>query len=172
MTTQQQFIINALTQEFERINSNQVKKTKFNLIDSDSLQEVTRRKDEWEELSKKDFQAWVKSANEETMRIINLLREDLPNYVVVEKYNESIGKYELPMLQIRHESVHPRAHHESVVNIEVIIEKEHRCDLYGNVAYFGKGFSYKPNYNNKYSTIEEAVNDPAFKEALRKRVIR
>lgn len=181
MTTQQQFIIESLQKEFERINAAQVTKTKFNLINSESLQEDTKRKKEWAELSKRDLETWDKAAHEEANRIIELLREDLPPYVIVEKYTPAIGKYEAAQFQIRHESVSFRAHHEELVSIEVYVSREYRRDEHGNAAEFGKAFRYVPypiqygsipNYKKGYKTIEEAVNDSQFKEALRKRVIR
>lgn len=180
MTTQQQNIIDSLVAEFERINTTNNRKA-FNLIDSNALQEDTNRKRTWKRLSEENLEVWKKAAHEETERIIALLLEDLPDYVEVEKYNERIGKYDAPQLQIRHEMVHCRAHCDDVVSIEVYVKKEHRQDEYGNAAEFGKCFRYIPhpmyygnipNYEKGYETIEEAVNDPNFKEALRKRVIR
>lgn len=180
MTKNQQQIIDALTMEFERINKS-IKGKGFNLIDAGALQQDTNRKRIWKQLSEENLKNWAKAAHEETERIIGLLREDLPDYVEIEKYNELIGKYDLPQLQIRHVTTHCRAHHESVVSIEIYVAKEHKEDEYGNAAEFGKCFRYVPspmhypsisNWEKGYKTIEEAVNDPQFKEALRKRVIR
>lgn len=177
MTTQQQQIINLLVAEFERINATNTRK-RFNLIDSAALQDDTNRKKLWEQLSEENLKTWENAANEETNRIIGLLREDLPSHVIVEKYNDKIGKYDLPKLQIRHETTHCRAHHESLVTIEVYVFKDYKQDEYGNSAKFGEEFLYK-TYPMKggasahgYKTIEDAVNDPYFKEALRNRVIR
>lgn len=183
MTTQQQNIIDSLVAEFERINTASAGRKAFNLIDTDALQDKTRLQREWKRLEEEDNATWKKSAEVETWRVMALLIEDLPDYVRVEKYNGLIGKYDLPQLQIRHESVHCRAHHEQVVGIEVIVRKQRKVDGHGNAGDFGSHFEYKPypmlqriangiDYVYAYKTIEEAVNDPFFKEALRTRVIR
>lgn len=181
MTTQQQNIIDSLKAEFERINMASTGRKAFNLIDTGALQDKTRLQREWKRLEEEDNATWKKAAEAETWRVMALLIEDLPDYVRVEKYGPSIGKYEASQFQIRHESVHCRAHHEQVVDIEVIVRKQKKVDEHGNAGYFGFELAYQPspmyksasaiNYESAYKTIEEAVNDPYFKEALRNRVI-
>ena len=181
MTTQQQNIIDSLKAEFERINTASTGRKAFNLIDTGALQDKTRLQREWKRLEEEDNATWKKAAEAETWRVMALLIEDLPDYVRVEKYNTSIGKYEASQFQIRHESVHHMAHHEELVTIEVIVRKQKKVDDHGNAGDFGSHFEYKPHpmlqrangidYLYAYKTIEEAVNDPYFKEALRNRVI-
>lgn len=186
MTTQQQSIIDSLAAEFERINAASVSKKGFNLIDIEPLQEKTRLQKEWKRLVDEDNATWEKAANAEVDRIVELLIQDLPEYVKVERYSSAIGTYYMPKLQIRHEKQHFNAHPDDVVTIAVIARKERRTDSHGNHGYFGFELVYAPSpmhksanskydiandYESAYKTIEEAVNDPYFKEALRARVI-
>jgi hypothetical protein len=180
MTKNQQQIIDALTMEFERINKSITGKG-FNLIDTSALQEKTRIEREWKQLVDEDNATWEKAANAEIDRIVELLLQDLPDWVEVERYSPEIGKYYMPKLQIRHERQHHNSHPSEVVTIEVIARKECREDGNGNSGYFGYELAYEPSpmyksasaitYKPYYKTIEEAVNDPHFKEALRTRVI-
>jgi len=173
MTTNQQQIIDALTMEFERINKSITGKKGFNLIDSGALQEQSDANREFDELSKHDLETWRRVAYAEMERIIELLVQDLPNYVKVDRFDERIGKYKSPSIQIRHESVSGNTHHENVVSLHVNIRKFRKSNEYGFCCDFGKELYYSCSENSmrEFKTIEEAVNDPHFKEALRKRVI-
>jgi hypothetical protein len=181
MTKQQQSIIDSLRAEFERINASSNTRKGFNLINVASLQEETRANKEWKQLSEEDQKAWRKTAFTEMWRIIYELEQDLPDYVQIEHYGQHISKHDMPCLQIRHESVSCYAHHESLVNIEVRAITERKANEYGLREEFGTHLEYIPypidtskhnTYGRGYSTIQEAVNDKCFQDALRKRVIR
>lgn len=173
MTTQQQDIIDALTAEFTRINKANASKKSFNLINVDALQEHTRANREFAELSKQDLATWELAAYAEMERIIELLIQDLPEHVMIDRYDEHIGKYRRPQIQIRHWSVSPRTHYENVVSIDVIVNRVSRRNEYGEHQYFGEGLQYMVcGTDCRFDTIEEAVSHKSFQDLLRKRVIR
>jgi hypothetical protein len=175
MTTQQQSIIDALTDEFTRINKASATKKSFNLINVDALQEHTKANKEFKELSKQDLETWQLAAYAEMERIIELLVEDLPGYVRVERYDERISKYKAPQIQLRHESVSPRAHCDDVVSIEVKVDKIVKSNEYDMRCDFGKRLIYLTSVTGgmaEFDTIEKAVSHEKFQEALRKRVLR
>lgn len=173
MTSQQQAIINALTEEFNRINSS-VKTKSYNLINSSALQEENNREREFAELSKKDASMWELAAYAEMERIIKLLEEDLPSHVVVERYDANIGKYKRPSIQLRHESVHPRADHSSAVSIHICVKSEYRTRVSGGKGEkFGVSLYYQTSaFSQDYATIEDLVSDDVFITTLRNKVIR
>lgn len=184
MTAQQQKIIDSLVTEFNRINATPEVKA-FNLINTKKLKSITESNSDWEKQAKLSMESWRETADCETYRIIGLLQKDLPDYVRVEKYNSDIGKYDLPKIQIRHKTTSPLSHFESLVTIEVVVKVHHDSNENGYSAEFSEGICYKVSptakrndyskghrYNDCYDTIEDAVNDASFQDALRKRVIR
>lgn len=173
MTTQQQQILDSLKAEFERINTANTGKG-FNLIDTGALQEQTEANREFAELSKRDLETWERVAYAEMERIIELLVQDLPDYVRVDRFDERISKYKSPSIQIRHESVGGNTHHENVVSLHVNVKKFSKSNEYNSRHDFGSHLYYtnsESGWNKEFKTIEEAVNEPHFKECLRKRVI-
>ena len=167
MTTQQQNIIDALTDEFTRINKASATKKSFNLINVDALQDKTRAQKEFKELSKQDLATWQLAAYAEMERIIELLVKDLPDHVRVERYDERIGKYKSPEIQIRHESVSPRAHCDDVVSIRVKIDFCRRYNEYEMGFDFGKRLLYTTSETgcmSEFDTIEKAVSHIKFQE--------
>jgi hypothetical protein len=175
MTTQQQNIIDALTNEFARINKANATKKSFNLINTDALQERTKASKEFAELSKQDLAAWELAAFDEMERIIQLLVDDLPYHVKVERYDGHIGKIKSPKIQLRHESVSPCAHCDDVVSIEINVDKVSRINEYGEYQYFGEKLRYTTSATGsriQFDTIEDAVGHVYFQDVLRKRVLR
>lgn len=175
MTTQQQSIIDALTTEFARINESNTTKKGFKLINADALQEHTKANRLFAELSEQDLATWKRAAYAEMERIIELLEQDLPSHVMVERFNTHIGKYDDSAIQLRHQSVSPKTHHENVVSIHVVVSKHRKSNDYGSNLDFGKGLQYttsQTGWNTPFDTIEEAVNHKYFQDALRQRVIR
>lgn len=173
MTTQQQQIMDSLKAEFERINTANTGKG-FNLIDTGALQEQTEANREFAELSKRDLETWERVAYAEMERIIELLVQDLPDYVRVDRFDTPIGKYKSPSIQIRHESVSGNTHHENVVSLHVNVKKFRKSNEYNSRHDFGSHLYYtnsESGWDKQFKTIEEAVNEPHFKECLRNRVI-
>ena len=178
MTESQNKIIETLIYEFARINEAKNNAKSFNLIDTSELSELNSKIVELKILSEKDLISWRALADNEITRIAKLLREDLPEYVVIEKYGENIGKINIPYLQIRHKSVNKLSHHENLVSIGIEIKKKYISSSTSTSEPFGEALRYKvsPCCGQKsdiqYKTIEEAMKDSQFLKALRERVIR
>jgi hypothetical protein len=175
MTPNQKSIVESLINEFNRINSTTSDSKPFNLINADVLSAENRANYIWEQSSKSELESWEAAANEEAWSIVEMLKQDLPN-AVVQKYGHGNDYYDLPSVLIKHPSV-IGSHHTEVVSIEVSVAKEYRSNEYGYAAQFGKRLTYRVSpsvkgYNESYETLEEAVKDSAFIDALRKRVIR
>jgi hypothetical protein len=175
MTTQQQLILDALTTEFARINESNKTTKGFNLINTDALQEHTKANRMFAELSKQDLAAWELAAYAEMERIIELLVQDLPDYVKVDRYDTHIGKYKSPSIQLRHESVSGNSHHESLVSLHINVSKRRKSNEYNASQDFGEGLYYtnsEAGWDKRFKTIEEAISNSYFQNALRNRVIR
>lgn len=182
LTNNQKEIIDSLIYEFGKMNENKQSKKGFNLIDIAPMQERNTKQAEWREMQRLDALAWEKLAEDECYRIIELLKEDMPN-ARIEKFGERNGKYELNEILIARQGTHMRLHHSEYVSIEVKVKTERRVDEYGQGYDFGVGFRYIPyptklddacNYEArkwKYNTLEEVFADTWFTDALRKRVL-
>ena len=171
MTTNQKQIIDALVNEFNRIESMHKPSTTFSLINTEVLNEKTNeiRQHELNEIA--DSEAWDKIANEEARRLVNLFKSDLPT-ASVQKYSSENGHYDLPSVLIRrNEST--STHHESSVNVGVTIVKHRGVeDSFGNRYNRGVKLNYSFNYGDeRFETIEELVANKDFLESIRKRVL-
>lgn len=171
MTTNQKQIIDALVNEFNRIESMHKPSTTFSLINADVLNEKTNeiRKYELNEIA--DSEAWNKIANEEAMRLVNLFKSDLPT-ASVQKYGRENGHYDAPSILIRrNEST--STHNESCVNVEVKTVKQRDVeDSFGNRYNRGVKLNYSFNYGDeRFETIEELVANKCFLESIRKKVL-
>lgn len=176
MTPNQKSIVESLINEFNRINSTTSDSKPFNLINADVLSAENRANYIWEQSSKSELESWKIAANEEAWRIVEMLKQDLPN-AVIEKYGHGNSYYDLPNVLIKHPSVDSNAHYTEWVSIDIHVETQSKSNEYGHRATFGKKLSYRvtpsvKGYNEPYETLEEAVKDSAFIDALRKRVIR
>jgi hypothetical protein len=76
LTKLQQSVINNLTQEFERINSATRTSNKFNLIDVDSLNQVSEEIKRNNAEAEADQNYWRIAAMQEAERIVKLLSND------------------------------------------------------------------------------------------------
>jgi hypothetical protein len=176
MTPNQKSIVDSLINEFNRINSTISESKPFKLINADVLSAENRANYIWEQSSKSELESWEAAANEEAWSIVEMLKQDLPN-AVVQKYGHGNDYYDLPEVLIKHPNV-IGSHPSEVVTIGVRVEKEYKANEYGHRAEFGKKLTYrvspsvKKGYSESYETLEEAVKDSAFIDALRKRVIR
>jgi hypothetical protein len=162
LTQLQQSVINNLTQEFIRINSTNKASNKFNLIDVASLNQVSEEIKRNEAEAVADNECWRIAAMQEADRIVALLSKDLP-MARVERYGESNGHYEMPDVLIAPNTLYgvKRMHHESYVNIGVVVRKEIQQQTHGCV--YKKGVSLQYHYHNTpnssmlYDTIEELL---------------
>jgi hypothetical protein len=170
MTTNQKQIIDALVNEFNRIESMHKPSTTFSLINADVLNEKTNeiRQHELNEIA--DSEAWDKIANEEATRLVNLFKSDLPT-ASVQKYGRENGHYDLPSVLIRRNE--STSHNESCVNVEVKIVKQRNVeDSFGNLYNRGVKLNYSFNYEQaRFETIEELVANKEFLESIRRRVL-
>ena len=78
MTTNQKQIIDALVNEFNRIESMHKPSTTFSLINADVLNEKTNEILQHELNENADKEAWDKIANEEARRLVRIFKSDLP----------------------------------------------------------------------------------------------
>ena len=173
MTENQQSIINSLTAEFNRINSTHQSNSSFNLIDINPMKAENRAKMLWDASSKSDLEAWEAAANEEAWGIKDMLEKDLPGAIVL-KYGDRNAFYDLPVVLIKHPSV-IGTHSSETASIRVVVCKEYIANEYGYKKEFGNKLAYQvsPCLNSKtYDTLQDAVKDPVFLDALRTRVIR
>jgi len=171
MTTNQKQIIDALVNEFNRIESMHKPSTTFSLINADVLNEKTNeiRQHELNEIA--DSEAWDKIANEEARRLVNLFKSDLPT-ASVQKYGRENGHYDLPSVLIRrNEST--STHNESSVTVGVTIVKQRDVeDSFGNRYNRGVKLNYRFNYGDEgFETIEDLVANKHFLESIRRRVL-
>ena len=118
LTENQQSIIDAITSEFNRINSVN-KSTSFNLVDASKLSsindEIKRNKEEAEAIKKH----WHELAMDEAERLAVLLQQDLP-MACVERFGKSNGKIEAPSVIIQRQRG-ICGHHENYVSFEVVV---------------------------------------------------
>ena len=172
LTQNQQEIINKLTAEFERINSDS-SKSKFNLIDINPLIQKTNEIESNKRIEKLDAEMWNKLAMDEAQRIAELIQADLP-FACVERYGKSNGHYDLPYVTIQRQKG-ITGHYENHVCIEVGIEKEwesltHNCGYKKGIRLY-----YSHNYSNdktKYNSIEELFEKSTIAEQIRVKILR
>ena len=170
MNVKHQEIINALINEFNRIENSRNQNKGFNLINIDSLNEKTNDIQKFKEEELANKRAWERIANEETIRLVKLFQEDLPN-ACVQKYGKETGHYDLPSLMIRRNEKTSK-HYEDCVTIEVKILTEIIRDSFGNTYSKGLRLAYRFNYeDNEFNTIEDLVKDSRFLETIRTRVL-
>ena len=177
MTNNQQQIINSLISEFDRMNQSNNANNGFNLIDIKPLKTKTTTQKEWLDLQTADEIAWEKLANEECYRIIDLLKQDIPN-ACIQKYGAENGFGDYSTILIRKTS-QCSTHYDCAVRLEVKVDKVYKMDEHGKYYKFGDCLKYRPypnifasyQQNDTYKTLEEAVSDKAFLEAIRTRVL-
>lgn len=142
----------------------------FTLINVDALNEKTNKIKFNERQEKLDEETWTNLANQEALRIIKLLKKDMP-FVSIQKYGIENGHYDLPTIIIRR-SDRGSTHHLDCVTIEVVVDKFESVDEFGTYRKYGCGFVYRDNYSaNRFETIEDLVQNPRFLETLRMRVL-
>ena len=169
LTQQQQQILDLLVNEFNKINS---PKKSFKLIDTDALIDKTNKIKANDELERIHEETWDKIANEETRRIVSLLKEELP-MANIEKYGEGNNNYYvLPNLFINRKERAWDTHHESVIQIGIKVIKTYSTDEFGKRrAYLGET-SIKYEFNDLlFESIEALVSNEKFLERLRTHVL-
>lgn len=171
MTTNQKQIIDALVNEFNRIESMQKPSTTFSLINADVLNEKTNEIRQHELNENADKEAWDKIANEEARRLVRIFKSDLPT-ASVQKYDSENGHYDLPSILIRRNE-NMGTHVDDCVNVEVKIVKQRDVkDSFGNLYNRGVKLNYGFNYGDeRFETIEDLVANKYFLESIRKRVL-
>lgn len=177
MTKDQQQIIDTLINEFNKINQSNNADKGFNLIDITPLKTKTTIQKEWSEMRRADEIAWQKLANEECYRIIELLKQDIPN-VCIQKYGEQNGFGDYSTILIRKTS-QCSTHYDNSVRLEVKVFKVGKLDEYKQYYEFGDCLMYKPYPNSgnshtdcTYKTLQGAISDKVFLEALRTRILK
>lgn len=168
LTEKQHQIIHALQAEFDRINQSAQQRSSFNLIDINALNTKTREMKAFNESVDETNKRWSDAAKYEADKIAEMLRQDLPDAVV--DTDPNYGSY----IRIRHKSNANSTDIGSMVTIDVKVKLTYTSDPYGNQYPIGSYLFCEPfpmTTGSHYKTIEEAVNDERFLEALRKRVI-
>jgi len=169
LTQNQQLIIESLTSEFLRINNEHRNEGSFNLINIDPLMQKTMEIKQNKREAEMDYEAWHNIAMQEAERIVQLLRQDLPN-ACVERYGESNGKYDAPSVLIQRKKGRS-GHHENYVSIDVVVKKEavyqsHGCD-------YKKGVSLLYRHNdNLFNSIEELFEKSSIADEIRIKILR
>jgi hypothetical protein len=174
LTENQQSIIDAITSEFNRINSVN-KSTSFNLVDASKLSsindEIKRNKEEAEAIKKH----WRQLAMDEAERLAALLQQDLP-MACVERFGKSNGKTEAPSVIIQRQRG-ICGHHENYVSFDVVVRlgeyvhQSHNCGYQNRV---GLGYEYynTPNKSTIYNSVEELFSNSKITDDIRKKIIR
>jgi hypothetical protein len=170
LSNNQQKIINSLISEFDRINQQANDKEGFNLIDVRTLVDKSKRINEWNEMKKADTLAWRKAANEECYRIIELLKDDMPE-VYIEKCERTDARI---IICKRKEDV---GFSDRIVTLDIRISNKTMLDEYKNCYVFGEYLTYKPSpteldaYSSCYRNLQGAISDKRFLDALRTRIL-
>jgi hypothetical protein len=171
MTTNQKQIIDALVNEFNRIEAMHKPSTTFSLINVDAMKDKTNEIKRYKMQEEAESLAWDEIANEEARRLVKLFQEDLPT-ASVQKYGKENRFYDLPSVLIRRDersSTHP----ESCVNVEVVVVRRNDVkDSFGNYYNRCVKLNYRYNYGREeFETIEELVSNHYFLESVRNRVL-
>jgi hypothetical protein len=165
MTTNQQQIVDALVNEFNRIEAMHKPTTTFNLINVNALNDKTNEIEKYLARRKADMEAWNKLATEEAIRLVNLFKADLPT-ASVQKYDSDNG------LVIRRDKNHSTHHEYCVIVMVKIVYLNDVIDSFGNIYSRGVKLQYEYNgSNDRFDTIEELVAKTNFLELVRKRVL-
>ena len=174
LTENQQSIIDAITSEFNRINS-VTKSTSFNLVDASKLlsinDEIKRNREEAEAHSKH----WREVAMQEAERIAVLLQQDLP-MACVERYGKSNGKIDMPSVIIQRQRG-MCGHHENYVNFEVVVRigeyvrQSQNCG-YHECVRLGYKYYNSPSKSTTYDSVEELFANSNIADEIRKKIIR
>ena len=174
LTENQQSIIDAITSEFNRINS-VTKSTSFNLVDASKLlsinDEIKRNIEEAEAIKK----YWHQLAMEEAERLAALLQQDLP-MACVERFGKSNGKVDCPSVIIQRQRGNS-GHHENYVSFDVVVkqgayvQQSHKCGYHNSV---GLGYKYynSSSQSTTYDSVEELFANSNIADEIRKKIIR
>lgn len=181
LTQNQQQTIEFITAQFEKLNGSQQPNKKFNLVDIKPLQDKSeriRQLDEEENISKK---MWTDAQEHEIKRIADLLREDLPEDMILIKTNPYSREIKICRIQFTSNGTfYVSEHKNDCVTIGVKIRREsfydeystkHRDKCSGIYYTILQNISLLETKNVEYSTIEELVSTDEFKDTLRKRVL-
>jgi hypothetical protein len=171
MTTNQQQIIDALVNEFNRIEAMHAPSTTFSLINVDALNDKTNEMKRYKLQEEAERLAWDEIANEEARRLVKLFQADLPT-ASVQKYGKENRFYDLPSVLIRRDE-NTSTHPESCVNVEVVVVRRNDVkDSFGNYYTRCLKLNYRYNYGREeFETIEELVSNHYFLESIRNRVL-
>lgn len=174
LTNTQQQTIQFLTEQFEKLNASTQPNKKFNLVDIKPLQdkaERIRQLDEEEKISKK---MWTDAQENEILRIIALLQEDLPHKNIVVQPNFYGSQLKICRIKfLSNGQLYISDFHDNCVTINVHLKVKDKWDEYSykyRTEY--TNFYYRLNYGKEeYSTIEELCATDEFKDTLRERVL-
>jgi hypothetical protein len=166
MNKNQKEIIKLLKEEFERINDQKIGTSKFNLIDVSPLIELSEKKRLFREEQEILEKTWEKIAEDECYRIIDLLKQDLPN-AFIEKMGASNSHLEYNNILIGYSLNSLNGHWENRIDIGInkFVEQFYDSEL-GEYFYKYKGLKYKFK-NYVAETIEGLFNCNELKEELR-----
>ncbi len=175
LTENQVKIINLLHNEFDRMNESYKSSSSFNLIDINALNkktlEINKFRDEVFQINK----SWGEAATSEAYKIMDALKADLPDVLIVKDGKEN-HKIESPKINIIHPRLTYTAHFEDCVSIEVKVITKTIKDNYGNYYSVGDAIGYETyptalGRKDYYCDVKAAMKDSRFLEALRNRVI-
>jgi hypothetical protein len=176
MTTEQQQIIDSLISEFTRINQSKGTSTKFNLIDTSVLDAKTKEINEFKANEKLDIDYWKRVADTECKRIVQMLKEDMPNNCI-QQYGDNNNYYPDSSILLRH-NAETSTHSDSCADIHIVVDRGGYVeDSYGNRYSRGTKLQYrvspsKESSSTYYDTIEEAILSLTFLERVRTHIIR
>lgn len=168
LTQTQAELIEKITSEFNKLNNNSTKSS-FNLIDVQPLIDKNEEIKNNRKIKEIDEIAWNKIAMIEAQRIVELLKQDMPN-VCIEVFGKSNGHYEDSKICIQRKEG-ASGHHENWVEIAVVVIKEvehltHGCDYMKGIK-----LGYKTDNYTPFSSIEDLFAKSNIKEEIRKKII-
>jgi len=168
ITPTQQNILDSLVNEFNRINDEPTPSGSFNFINTDPLLQKTREVKENMAIADADREAWNKMAIDEADRIVELLRQDLPNAYIY-RHSKENGHYESARINILR-NMRTSTHHESCVSLAVHVVKESSTQTHG--CHYSKGVRLEYMTNSEtYKTMEDLAKSIIFQDQIRRKVL-
>jgi hypothetical protein len=171
ITPTQQNILDSLVNEFNRINNEPTPSGSFNFINTDPLLQKTMEIKQNKAIAKADKEAWNKIAIDEANRIVELLRQDLPNACIY-RHSKENGYNDSSRIKILRDK-NTSTDHYSCVTIEVIVITNEVYQTHGCYYENGVGLAYIDMYrgDEKYNTMQDLANTKYFQEQIREKVL-
>lgn len=177
LTKQQQQIIADMTNSFAKVNERFNTSKSFNLINADELHMLNRKKREFEDNVEIVKENWEMMASLEAYRIIELLKEDLPN-AIIQKMEERCSQFRSVIEICKEES-----DKSSEFTSDIQLKYKNRIDIqikplewliiedeYGNWEKIPHELHYQHN-GSYYKSIQSLCSSEKFIEEIRNKVL-